>query len=255
MKTPSSLLEHAIRSPKRGNVAIMPYLTAGYPNKEDFCQLLQAVSVEADAIELGVPFSDPMADGATIQGSSEVALANGVSVRWILEMLASCGPLQAPVVLMSYLNPLLAYGLRNLVRDAAEVGVHGFIIPDLPDEEGGQLDQLCEDAGLARIQLVTPVTSSDRLRRLCHRSGGFVYAVTVTGTTGGKLDIGQVSAYLDRVRKVSPKPVCAGFGIAERSDVQALEGHAEGVIVGSALIRALGRGEDGALFVRALVQD
>ncbi len=252
MNTPASLLEQAIRAPKRGNVAIMPYLTAGYPDKDGFCELLQAISVEADAIELGVPFSDPMADGATIQASSEIALKNGVTVRWILSMLDACGPLQAPVVLMSYLNPLLAYGLRNLVRDAAQVGVHGFIVPDLPDEEGGELDQLCEASGLARIQLVTPVTSPERLRRLCHHSGGFVYAVTVTGTTGTALDMSRVTTYLDEVRNVSAKPVCAGFGIAERADVDALEGHADGAVVGSALIRALGRGEDGAAFVRAL---
>lgn len=247
----ANALTEAIRNPKNGDIALMPYLTAGFPDREAFADLLQRVSVEADVIELGVPFSDPMADGMTIQASSHAALEAGVSVRWILSMLDSVR-LSCPVVLMSYLNPLLAYGLENLVADVRDLGVHGFIVPDLPFEEGAAFRGLCEAAGLARVQLVTPVTPEARLRRLCEASGGFVYAVTVTGTTGGQADLGGAYAYLDRVRGVSPVPVCAGFGIATAEDVAGLRTHADGAVVGSALIRSLAEGGDGAAFVRGL---
>lgn len=250
MKASEELTE-AIRHPKNGEIALMPYLTAGFPDRDVFSDLLQRISIEADVIELGVPFSDPMADGMTIQASSHAALEAGVSVRWILSMLDSVR-LQCPVVLMSYLNPLLAYGLEVLVSDVSGLGVHGFIVPDLPFEEDADFRHLCESRGLARVQLVTPVTPTDRLRRLCTASGGFVYAVTVTGTTGGQADLGQAYAYLDRVRELSPVPVCAGFGISTAADVAGLVPHADGAVVGSALIRELAAGGDGAAFVRSL---
>ena len=250
--TPAAALDHAIRNPKRGTVARMPYLVAGFPDKAAFGTLLRAVAEEADAIELGVPFTDPMADGVTIQEASEKALAQGVSLRWILSMLGDIDALGCPVVLMSYLNPLLAYGLPDLVRDARSVGVTGFIVPDLPLEEGAELEALCAEAGLARIQLVTPVTSDDRMQRLCRASAGFIYAVTVTGITGGNTSMGGLSAYLDRIREAATVPVCAGFGISEAADLEALRGHADGAIVGSALIRVLADGGDAVQFLRNL---
>jgi tryptophan synthase alpha chain len=215
--------------------------------------MLQALSNEVDVIELGVPFTDPMADGATIQHAAHVALKDGTTLRWILGMLGGVAPLGCPVVLMGYLNPFLAYGLRRLVRDAADVGVHGFIVPDLPFEEGGDLDRATADAGLARVQLVTPLTPKQRLRRLCEASGGFVYAVTITGVTGGRADLGKASGYLDTVREVSPVPVCAGFGIATATDVTNLVGHADGAVVGSALLRAIDAGQAPVDFMAGLV--
>ncbi len=254
--TAAEALTAAIRNPKRGKTAVMPYLTAGFPERDSFGELLAAVSEHADAIELGVPFTDPMADGVTIQDASRDALADGATLRWILQMLGDTER-QAPVVLMSYLNPLMAYGLLKLVKEADDVGVHGFIVPDLPYEECDEFRGLCMDHGMALVQLVTPLTPADRLRRLCRASAGFVYAVTMTGTTGGDAsgNAADIGAYLQRVSRAGELPVCAGFGIRDAADIAALEGKADGAIVGSALIRALQAGESGADFVAALVAD
>ncbi len=252
--TPAEALSHAILHPKRAGLpAVMPYVTSGYPSREGFADLLLGLSEVADAIEVGVPFSDPMADGPVIQTSSRIALENGTTLTWILDTIASLPRKPGcPLVLMSYLNPLLAYGLPALVDRAAALGIAGFIVPDLPWEESADFRALVAAKGLAAIQLVTPVTPIDRLKMLTSGPGGFVYAVTITGTTGAAMDTHAVSAYLDRVRAVSGKPVCAGFGIRSAAHVAALAGHADGAVVGSALVEALGRGEDGVAFVRAL---
>jgi tryptophan synthase alpha chain len=231
----------------------MPYLTAGFPSRDRFSELLSEVSVYADAIELGVPFTDPMADGVTIQEASRAALEQGVSLRWILQMLGDTER-RCPVVLMSYLNPLLSYGLQNLVREASAVGVNGFIVPDLPFEESEGMRVLCEENGLALVQLVTPLTPSERLERLCRASSGFVYAVTMTGTTGGNAGVGDIQSYLARVSAAGDLPICAGFGIRNAADIEALRGQADGAIVGSALIRALQEGKSGPAFVAGLVR-
>jgi tryptophan synthase alpha chain len=249
----SQQLTAALRTPKHApSPALMPYLTSGYPTMEGFSALVESVSKVADAMEIGVPFTDPMADGVTIQGSSRIALENGVSLRWILETLRHTDS-QAPMVLMSYLNPLLRYGLDEVVRDAADAGVSGFIVPDLPYEECDMLRQPADEAGLALVQLVTPVTPAERLAMLCGESRGFVYAVTKTGVTGGTVDSAPVGQFLDGVRAVSDLPVCAGFGIRGADQIAELTGHADGAIVGSAFIEALGRGEDGADWLAGLV--
>jgi tryptophan synthase alpha chain len=250
--TPIERLSAAIVSPRNPNrPALMPYLTAGFPSREGFASLVQRVGRVADAIEIGVPFSDPMADGVTIQESSRQALENGVTLPWILETMAAAQP-AAPFVLMSYLNPLLAYGFERLVKDAASAGASGFIVPDLPWEEGGHFRELAHSQGLGVIQLVTPVTPDERLAMLCKGSGGFVYAVTVTGITGTAALPDQLVGYLDRVRAVSPVPVCAGFGIRSPEQVAWLGGHADGVVVGSAVIDVLAKGEDPIPFLKTL---
>lgn len=254
MTTPATALAAAVRRPKHpGLPAILPYLTSGFPRREGFAEQLLAVSDEADAIEVGVPFSDPMADGPVLQRASRIALEDGTTLTWILETLAGLPRAPGcPLVLMSYLNPLLAYGLDRLVDDAARARISGFIVPDLPWEEGAALRERAEAAGLASIQLVTPVTPPERLARLGAGEGGFVYAVTLTGTTGAAMDPDAVAAYLDRVRETTGKPVCAGFGIRTAEHVRRLAGHADGVIVGTAMIEALDAGRDGAAFVRGL---
>lgn len=254
--TPAQRLTAAIRHPKRpGRPAVMPYVTSGYPSREGFGELLLGIGELADAIEVGVPFSDPTADGPVLQRSSRLALEAGVTLEWILETIAALPRSPgAPMVLMSYLNPLLAHGLERVVERAAQVGFSGFIVPDMPWEESAELRALAEAAGLTVIQLVTPVTPEARLKMLGAGEHGFVYAVTVTGITGGEMQPGEIAAYLARVRLSTHKPVCAGFGIRTAEHVRGLTGLADGAIVGSAFVEALGRGEDGVAFVRALVE-
>ena len=245
-------LEAAIRTPRDGHaIALMPYLTAGYPEMGGFSELLARVGSVADAIEIGVPFTDPMADGTTIQETSRIALAQGVTLPWILDTVKNT-EITASCVLMSYFNPLLAYGLERLVVDAAAAGICGFIVPDLPLEEGGAFRELCEAQGLALIQLVTPVTETERLKRVCAASSGFVYAVTVTGVTGTSADPQALATYLKKLRTVTELPVCAGFGIRTHDDVERLHGQADGAIVGTAMLNALREGTDPVHFLESL---
>ena len=234
--------------------ALVAFLTAGYPEPGDFLKVLRAVAGAADAVEIGVPFSDPMADGVTIQRSSQHAIEKGVSLTWILDELARRDfDLPAPVLLMSYLNPLLAFGFGALAARAAQVGVSGFIVPDLPFEESAELAAALEPHGLALVQLVTPATPAGRLARVCGASQGFVYAVTRTGITGGESTLpADTAGYLAAVKAASPLPVCAGFGVRRAEQVRTIGRHADGVIVGSALVEVLERGEDPAAFLTAL---
>jgi tryptophan synthase alpha chain len=234
--------------------ALVAFITAGYPEPREFLEVLHAVARAANAVEIGVPFSDPMADGITIQRSSQHAIEHGVSLHWILDELARRDfDLPAPVLLMSYLNPLLAYGFAALGKRAAEVGVSGFIVPDLPYEESAPFSAALESHGLALVQLVTPATPAERLTRVCAASQGFVYAVTRTGITGGESTLPAGTAeYLGAVKAASTLPVCAGFGVRRAEQVALLGKHADGVIVGSALVEVLERGEDPAAFLRSL---
>ena len=207
----------------------------------------------SQVVEVGVPFSDPMADGVTIQRASHAAIASGVSLRWILEQLKRAGELPAPVVLMSYLNPLLAFGFDRLAEVAVEAHVGGFIVPDLPLEESEPFRAALESKGLGLIHLVTPATPKARVEALCAASRGFVYAVTVTGITGGSRGLpAEVTSYLDRVKAVSRLPVCAGFGVRTPEQVRHLAGHADGVVVGSALVEQLESGHDPVEFLKGL---
>jgi tryptophan synthase alpha chain len=238
---------------QRGEPALVAFMTAGYPRREQFIAHLQAIAASADVVEIGVPFTDPMADGVTIQRSSQAALSQGVSLRWILQELQKLPALDTPLLLMSYLNPLLALGLANLAESAARARVAGFIVPDLPLDESAGLQRELDAHGIALVQMVTPVTRPERLQQLCASSQGFVYAVTMTGTTGKNVTVpADVTTYLDHVRELSGVPVCAGFGIRSRDQVERLRGHVDGVIVGSALVEVLERGEDPGPWLQAL---
>ncbi len=236
-----------------GRPALVPFITAGYPEPAGFADTLKAVAGAGDVVEIGVPFSDPMADGMTIQRSSFEALAKGVSLEWIFDELDRVGG-DTPLVMMSYLNPLLQFGYQRLAARAVAAGVGAFIVPDLPYEESGELREVLETAGLGLIQLVTPATPDERLAKLCDASRGFVYAVTITGVTGGETGLpDDLTRYLDKVGRLSALPVCAGFGIRAAADVGAVGRHAAGAIVGSALVEALERGEDPAAFLNSLL--
>ena len=240
------------RANRAGRPAIAAFLTAGFPSRGDFAGLLESAVSEADLVEVGVPFSDPMADGLTIQRSSRTALEDGTTLPWILETVADLVGTGAPVLLMSYLNPIMAHGFDRFAADAAEADVAGLIVPDLPLEESNDLRSVLDSRGIALVQLVTPATPAERLERVCGASRGFVYAVTMKGTTGASVDASSVGDYLERVRRVASLPVLAGFGVRSASDVAGLGGFADGVIVGSALVEAIERGQDPAEFVRDL---
>lgn len=252
--SPRESITAAIRAASaQGSPALVAFLTAGHPSKGGFRAHLQSVAAGADVVEIGVPFTDPMADGLTIQRSSHVALTQGVSLRWILSELEASPPVRAPLLLMSYLNPLLAFGLEQLTESCVRSRVAGLIVPDLPYDESAELREALKAQQLALVQMVTPVTAPDRLKQICAHSQGFVYAVTRTGTTGKSVSVpAEVVAYLDAVRAASPVPVCAGFGIRSSTQVRLLAGHVDGVVIGSALVEVLERGEDPAAWLRSL---
>lgn len=253
MTVGSTISEAIGRAKAQGQPAIVAYITAGFPRREQFLEQLQAVATAADVVEIGVPFSDPMADGTTIQRSSRAALDQGVSLRWILSELSGRTRGGTPLLLMSYLNPLLAYGLDRLPKAAAAAGIAGFIVPDLPYEESAELRAALEAHGIALVQFVTPVTPLDRMATLCQASRGFIYGITMTGTTGRNVAVPQqVLDYFASVKRISPVPVCAGFGIRSREQVALMAPYVDGVIVGSALVEVIERGEDPAAFLGSL---
>jgi len=236
-----------------GRTALVPFITAGYPDPAAFTRTLATIAAIGDVVEIGIPFSDPMADGMTIQRSSFEALRNGVSLKWIFDELDKAGGFDAPLVMMSYLNPLLAFGYDRLAARALETGVCAFIVPDLPYEESGELRTALESQGLGLVQLVTPATPDARLVTLCGASRAFVYAVTITGITGGGAGLPDgLADYLDKVASIADLPVCAGFGIRKADDVAAVGAHAAGAIIGSALVEVLERGADPAAFLKSL---
>jgi len=256
--TGAARVEAVIRAANAGGrPAIAAFLTAGFPSRDGFADVVRPVAAVADVLELGVPFSDPMADGVTIREASRRALEGGVTLDWILELVAGL-ELETPVVLMSYLNPLLSRPHERLAEEAAAAGVAGFIVPDLPLEESEPLCDALAPAGLALVQLVTPLTPPRRRKRLAGASAGFLYAVTRAGTTGaGRGDArtglsSALEAYLREVRTVSPRPVLAGFGIRSPEQVAGLGGLVDGVIVGSALIERLADDRDPVELLREL---
>jgi len=248
--TGATLLEEQLQGE---GPAIVPYLTAGFPTMTRFAEALVEVAAISEAVEIGIPFSDPMADGATIQESSRIALEGGATLRAVISALEALPPLQVPLVVMSYLNPLMAYGYQELFSRLARAGVAGLVVPDLPLEESEEVKSKAGAAGIGLVQLVTPMTDDDRLRRLGAASEGFTYAVTMTGTTGGSTSVGpEVGGYLDRVRRASPVPVLAGFGVRSADQVRSLVPHCAGVIVGSALVEVVSRGDDPVAFLEGL---
>lgn len=252
---PRDTISAAIRAAAaHGRPAVVGFMTAGFPDRTGFRANLSAIAGEADVVEIGIPFTDPMADGMTIQRASFAALQGGFTLPWLLDELRAMQPRpRAPLLLMSYLNPLLAFGLDRLPEAAVEAGVAGFIIPDLPFEESADMRAALDRVGLALVQMVTPVTPPERLKMLCAASQGFIYAVTMTGTTGKSVGVPtDVLAYMDAVKAVAPIPVCAGFGIRSAEHVARMKGHVDGVVVGSALVEVLERREDPAAFLRSL---
>ncbi|HTJ60187.1 MAG TPA: tryptophan synthase subunit alpha [Candidatus Saccharimonadales bacterium] len=249
------------RAKAERRLAVLIYLTVGYPDRESTGSLLRAaIDGGADLLELGVPFSDPLADGATVQRASEVALANGITLGDCLaEARGVVAERDVPVVLMGYTNPFARYGYDHFAMVAAPMGVAGVIVPDLPAEESGAFDGELDAVGMARIDLYAPTTPDERLARLVPVSRGFVYCVSLTGVTGARRTLGaDVGSFVGRVRRHTALPIVLGFGISEPAHVSALRGLVDGVAVGSAAIDAVTAASDkpAALrtFVRGLVE-
>jgi tryptophan synthase alpha chain len=229
-----------------GDVKLIPYLMAGYPDPAGSIELgLAYARAGAAAIEVGIPFSDPLADGPVVQRAGQVALAGGMTVGRALEVAAAVAEGGAPVVLLTYVNPVLAYDERRFAADAAAAGVAGVIIPDLPAEESEPLAGWLRSAGLDTIFLVAPTSPDSRIAGIAERSSGFVYCVTLKGVTGARAELAEgVQQLLDRVRRTTDLPVAAGFGISRPEHIRALRGHADAAVVASVLLDRVHRGED-----------
>lgn len=225
-----------------GARALVPYVTAGDPSLELTARLLiEAERRGADVVEVGMPFSDPLADGPVIQRASQRALAAGASLIRVLELIRTVRPeLHVPLVLLTYYNPVLAFGLRPFAEAASKAGLDGVIVADLPPEEAGPLDAEAGPMGLDLIHLAAPTSTADRLRLIARRSRGFVYLVSLTGVTGERAELPpELEAQVRALRLVTTKPVCVGFGIGRPEQVAAAGRLADGVAVGSAIVRMI----------------
>lgn len=251
------ILEKKIRdAAAEGRTALIPFVTAGYPTPETFWNVVAGLDGSgADVIEIGVPFSDPVADGPVVEAASVKALENGVTLHGIIEGLRKRrGTFRAGLVLMGYMNPFLQYGLEKLARDAQEAGVHGLIVPDLPFDEAGEMRETLARHGIALIALVGPNTSEERMKLYAAVSQGYVYAVSVMGTTGERKSLPpEVTDVLSRARRVFSLPVALGFGLRSPEQLSALPEalRPDAAVFGSALLRHIAEGKAPADFIRA----
>ena len=235
-------------------LAVIAYLTVGYPRLEVTPSLVEAAAQSgADAIELGIPFSDPLADGPTIQAASQVALKGGATVARALETASAARrKTEVPLLFMSYLNPILAFGLERFCRAASDAGVDGLIVPDLPPSEAADLRRSADACRIDLVFFVSPTSTEAGIEEACEAATGFVYCIAVTGVTGARteLDPGLVPL-IETVRRHTRLPIVVGFGISRREHLEALAGKADGVIVASALLDAIAQSlEDPARRVR-----
>lgn len=231
----------------RQTAALMPYFTLGYPTAAMSQEIVAAIAPHSDLLELGVPFSDPLADGPTVQHSTQISLENGTTTANCLAMVRSLRSrgVQTPIMLMGYVNPILAYGEANYVQDAASAGVDGFIVPDLPPEEAGELDNMAANAGLALIPFLAPTSNQQRINKVTAQARGFIYLVSVAGVTGARSQIQtDLAGFVNRVRRQTAVPLAVGFGISTPAQAAKVGQSADGVIVGSALINAVDAAED-----------
>lgn len=223
-----------------GGKAFIPYIMAGDPSLEKTKEVvLLFEECGADIVELGVPFSDPLADGPTIQRAAERALQNGVTLRKVISFVREMRQLtQIPLVLMTYYNPVFKYGLEAFVADAVDAGVDGVIIPDLPPDEADDLMKLSRKSGLDTIFLLAPTSTEERIKKVARSASGFIYYVSITGITGsGLLLDGSMETLLSNIRKHTEKPIAVGFGVSKPREAGEVAHLADGVIIGSAIIK------------------
>lgn len=225
--------------------ALIPFLTAGDPNPAATRKLILALEgAGADVIELGVPFSDPMADGPVIQKASERALAKGITLKKVLALVSQVRKAsQVPLLLMGYFNPILSYGPERFASDAAKAGVDGAIVVDLPPEEASELDRALKKAGIDLIYLLTPTSDAERIRIVARRARGFLYFVSMTGVTGARLKSeAEIRKKVAEIRKYTKLPIAVGFGISSPEQTRAMARIGDGVVVGSALVKLIDAG-------------
>jgi len=235
-----SQLQSAFKEP--GHTALIPYVTAGYPSIETTLEIVPRLAENGcDLVELGIPFSDPMADGATIQKASFHALKNGVTPHKCLEIAEQLShKVDIPMVFMTYFNPVYRYGLEEFCRDCNTSGVSGLIIPDLPPEEGLELEATTQKQGLDLIYLLAPTSTEARIKLVAQRSRGFIYLVSVSGVTGARNNLPvELGAFVSRVRESASQPLCVGFGISTPEQAKEIAAMADGVIIGSRIIQLM----------------
>ncbi len=237
MRGEKAILKAFERARSEKRLAFIPYFTAGFPDKATFFEVFDYLLKEGDIVELGVPFSDPIADGPTIQRSSFLALKEDVDLKKIFSWVKRARRKhETPLILMSYFNPILAFGIESFFKEAKEAGVDGVIIPDLSLEESR--DWFKKRNNIAVIFLAAPTSEKERLKEISKRSRGFLYCISVTGVTGARNDLpSYLFKFLKEAREVSPLPVAVGFGISKGEQVEKLKGYAHGIVVGSALIK------------------
>ncbi len=231
---------------KEGKTALIPYLMAGFPTVDTSKKLVVALAeAGADIIEIGIPFSDPLADGATIQRASEVALSNGVTTDDVLSMVSDIRQkTDVPVVLMTYYNVILRYGLTRFAGDAVKAGVDGVILPDLPPEEALDWRRIAKKRGISSIFLVARTSTDERIKKVASASTGFIYCVSLLGVTGARAALSKgMAKFLSRVRSETAKPLAVGFGISNLKQAQEVAKIADGVIIGSALLSKIDQGK------------
>jgi len=225
-----------------GHTALITYITVGYPSIEATLKVVPLIADSGcDIVELGIPFSDPLADGVTIQKASFYALKNGVTTKLCLEIARELSQkVKIPLVFMSYFNPLSCYGLEKFCSTCSRSGINGLIIPDLPPDEGSQLEAISRREGLDLIYLLAPTSTEDRIRLVAEKGTGFIYLVSVTGVTGTRDDLpSDLDKFVAKVRKVATQPLCIGFGISTPEQASQLAKIADGVVVGSRVVQLM----------------
>lgn len=243
--TPTRIEARFAALKQAGKKAFITYTTAGYPNMDIYAKLLEAQpEAGVDLIEIGVPFSDPVADGPTIQAAGNHALKEGTTLPKILEMVRTFRETdnETPIILMGYYNPIYSYGMMRFLDDAKKCGVDGFIIPDLPPEEDEEFRVPATERGLCLTRLVTPTTDANRLPVVIKDATGFLYYVSIAGITGSaSAQPEEVKKHIDAVRAMSPLPIAVGFGVNTAQQAHDMAAIADGVIVGSAIIKRIGQ--------------
>lgn len=254
-------LKHARES---GKTVVVPYITVGFPEMDTFKDIaLCLVRSGVDMLELGIPFSDPLADGPTIQETSFKALNNGVNLASSMEAVSELRSVddKTPMIFMGYYNPFFKYGIKRFLTDASRIGVDGLIIPDLPTEESIALSQQCKEVGLRLIPLLAPTSTEQRIEAACATAGGFIYCVSLTGVTGARPSLSTgVKQLVGKIRKYTDLPILVGFGVSKKRDVVQIGKFADGAVVGSALLDVIiqsekeSQKENAMAFMRDLMQ-